>query len=70
MILFKSDFGLKFDIFFIMKTKKYLSQIFNNKMKDKKKLSGINNTAKVFAVSVLALFALGVFTTSQRLNAG
>ncbi len=53
-----------------MRTKKYLSTIFNKKIEDKKNSTGINNTAKVFAVSVLALLALGVFTTSQRLNAG
>lgn len=39
----------------------------------KKKLlneRGIKKTAKVFAVSVLALLAIGFCTTSQRLNAG
>jgi len=39
----------------------------------KKKLvneRGIKKTAKVFAVSVLALLAIGFCTTSQKLNAG
>lgn len=31
---------------------------------------GIKNTAKIFAVGVLALLALGFCTTSQKLNAG
>ncbi len=31
---------------------------------------GIKNTAKIFAVGVLALLAIGFCTTSQRLNAG
>lgn len=31
---------------------------------------GIKKAAKIFAVSVLALLALGFCTTSQRLNAG
>lgn len=31
---------------------------------------GIKKIVKVFTVSVLALLALGFFTTSQKLNAG
>lgn len=31
---------------------------------------GIKKAAKIFAVSILALLALGFCTTSQKLNAG
>ncbi|WP_345200775.1 hypothetical protein [Chryseobacterium ginsengisoli] len=53
-----------------METKKYLPQIFRKNLGSKKTSTEINNTVKVFAVSILALLALGVFTTSQQLNAG
>jgi len=57
-------------ILLIMETKKYLSQFLRMRKGSKKTSIGIKNTTKVFAVGILALFAFGVFTTSQRLNAG
>jgi hypothetical protein len=53
-----------------MEAKKYLSQILRIKNGSQETSKGIKNTATVFAVGILALFAFGVFTTSQRLNAG
>lgn len=38
--------------------------------KNLKSGEGIKKAAKIFAVSVLALLALGFCTTSQKLNAG
>lgn len=66
----KYSYGLIFDDLLIMETKKYLPQIFRKNLGSKKTSTEINNTVKVFAVSILALLALGVFTTSQQLNAG
>jgi hypothetical protein len=57
-------------ILLIMETKKCLSQILGIKKGSHETSKGIKNTATFFAVGVLALVALGVFTTSQRLNAG
>ena len=53
-----------------MEAKKYLSQILRLKNGSQETSKGIKNTATFFAVGVLALVVLGVFTTSQRLNAG
>lgn len=61
---------MNFDYLLIMEAKKYVSQLFGEKSGSKETSKGIKNTAKVFAVGILALFALGIFTTSQRLNAG
>jgi len=49
-----------------MKTNKYSS----DRKKELPDGEGIKKTVKVFTVSVLALLALGFFTTSQKLNAG
>jgi hypothetical protein len=53
-----------------METKKCLSQILGIKKGSQKTSKGIKNTATFFAIGVLTLVALGIFTTSQRLNAG
>ncbi|ALR30355.1 hypothetical protein ATE47_07385 [Chryseobacterium sp. IHB B 17019] len=53
-----------------MKVKNILSP-FLGKRSGKQELSKeVENAAKYLAVGVLALLALGVFTTSQRINAG
>ncbi|WP_346985406.1 hypothetical protein [Chryseobacterium sp. POE27] len=49
-----------------MKTKE-CSSVQEKKLSDGE---GIKKTVKLFTVSVLALLALGFFTTSQKLNAG
>ncbi|WP_374461474.1 hypothetical protein [Chryseobacterium taeanense] len=49
-----------------MKRKVY-SSVLKKKLPDKEE---IRKTAKFFAVSVLALLAIGFCTTSQKLNAG
>ncbi|WP_157450488.1 MULTISPECIES: hypothetical protein [Chryseobacterium] len=38
--------------------------------KDLKNGAGIKKAVKIFAVSIVALLALGFCTTSQKLNAG
>jgi hypothetical protein len=70
MRFLKNNYGLIFDDLLIMEAKKYLSQILRIKNGSQETSKGIKNTATVFAVGILALFAFGVFTTSQRLNAG
>ena len=56
--------------FYIMKTKKILSPILGEHIGTKGVSKGIENAAKYVAVGFLALFALGLFTTSQKINAG
>ncbi|MDQ0594175.1 hypothetical protein QFZ37_002544 [Chryseobacterium ginsenosidimutans] len=53
-----------------METKEYLSKLVDLKNGSTKTSKGIKSATKVFALGILALFAFGVFTTSQRLNAG
>ncbi|SEW15932.1 hypothetical protein SAMN05421841_1320 [Chryseobacterium wanjuense] len=53
-----------------MKTKKILSPILGEHIGTKGVSKGIENAAKYVAVGFLALFALGLFTTSQKINAG
>lgn len=53
-----------------MKTNKYWSEFFKNRSEKIMPSTTVKEGAKVLAVGVFALLALGFFTTSQRLNAG
>ena len=53
-----------------MKAKNILSPLLGKKLGKQELIKEVENVAKYLAVGVLALFALGVFTTSQRINAG
>ncbi|WP_294298493.1 hypothetical protein [uncultured Chryseobacterium sp.] len=53
-----------------METKKFWSDFIEKWPAERKTSAKIKEGAKVLAVGILALLALGFFTTSQRLNAG
>jgi hypothetical protein len=53
-----------------MKAKNILSPLLGKKLDKQELTKEVENVAKYLVVGVLALFALGVFTTSKRINAG
>lgn len=53
-----------------METRKLWSYFFKNRASENKASAKIKEGAKVLAIGIIALFAFGIFTTSQRLNAG
>ncbi len=53
-----------------METRKFWSGFFKNRRSENKASANIKEGAKVLAVGVFALLALGFFTNSERLNAG
>lgn len=53
-----------------MKTKKFWSDFFKKKSAGSGNSEKIKDGAKALTVGIVALLALGLFTTSQRLNAG
>lgn len=70
VLLKKLHYGLKFDVKNDMETKKFRSCFFGNRSSESKASERVKEGIKVFAVGVFALLALGLFTSSERLNAG